>query len=227
MEGCEAVVHLAALTSLPKSWEDPSEEYLNNVVGTSNVLECAIKSGIKRIVYASSSSIYGMAENPYAASKAMNELLMEVRKDEIQSIGFRFFNVYGTGQNPDYGMVIPAFIKGIKKGEITIYGDGSKTRDFIHVDDICNMLAFAATCELRKEFPKSVVMDLGTGRSISIKELAYLLMAIMDKEAEIKYEAPRKECEHSLAKTEGAVAFFQPTLISLPQGLKRLLKEGL
>lgn len=228
MKGCDSVVHLAAHTHLMSSWEDPSKCYLTNVFGTSNVLETAVKLGIKRIIFASSSAIYASTENPYAASKAMGEGLLKVREDEIRSIIFRFFNVYGIGQNPDYGTAIPAFISGIKKGEITIYGDGKQTRDFIHVDDICQMLKFAATTELPENFPKVFQTDLGTGKSYAIKELAYIIMGLMNKQAKIKYQPARKEVLHSQADISlvKKVFNFEPK-ITLLEGLERIIKDGI
>ena len=118
MKGCDSVVHLAALTSVQDSLINPSKYYETNIVGTSNVFETAIKLGIKMVIYASSSAIYGATESPYGASKFTNELLATVRKDKIRTIGFRFFNVYGSGMNLSYGAVIPNFIEGINK---TVY----------------------------------------------------------------------------------------------------------
>ena len=227
IKGCEVVVHLAAFTSVPKSWDNPTEYYDNNVLGTSKVVEASIKAGVKRLIFASSSAIYGAKENPYAASKAMGEGVLQVRK-EMQTISLRFFNVYGKGQNPDNNMVIPTFIKGIKEGKISIYGDGEQTRDFIHVSDVCEVLKMAVEADVAPNFPRFVALDLGTSKSYSVNELAYLMMGLMEKQAEIQYLPGRKEIKHSLAdpKILREVFKYQPK-VTLVNGLKQFLKEGL
>lgn len=225
MKGCDAVLHLAAHTSLPKSWDDPSETYYNNLVGASNVFETAIKLGIQKVVYASSSSVYAATENPYACGKMAVDMIAKVRENELNTIGFRFFNVFGTGQNPDYGMVIPAFIGGIKNnGKVTIYGDGEQTRDFIHVEDVAKCLAIALVTHI----PGANVFDLGTGKSYSINEIACLIAGILGKKVDITYEAPRKEAKHSKADTTLVEQLFGfKYTISLMTGIRRMLKEGL
>lgn len=228
MKDCDIVIHLAAHTSVVDSWKDPTEYYDNNVKGTSAVVETAIKLGVQRIIFASSSAVYASSENPYAASKAMCEHLFHVRKQEIPSIMLRFFNVYGKGQNPNYGTVVPAFIKGIKKGKITIYGDGKQTRDFIHVDDVCRLIKTITETKFGPKSPAFMQLDVGTGKSYSVEELAYILMGLIGKKAKIKYAPPRKEAKHSQANTQGIKKMFNfDAQIGLIDGLKRLLNEGL
>ena len=118
MKKVDAVIHLAAQTSIAHAWDDPTDYYSHNVVGTSNVIETAIKCGVKKIIYASSASIYFPLDNPYSHSKAICEDLFKIRQDKISCIALRFMNIYGKGQNPSYGTVIPSFYKGIKNGNI-------------------------------------------------------------------------------------------------------------
>src|SRR4030042_5790189 len=161
LKGVDTVVHLAAQTSIQHAWDDPAELYSHNILGTANVIEESIKAGVKKIIFASSAAVYQPHDNPYAFSKYVDEGLFRVRKDEIKSVLLRFMNVYGKGQNPFYGTVIPAFFTGIKKGKISIYGDGENTRDYIHVTDI----VYAIKKEIELEPTQKVtVMDIGTGR---------------------------------------------------------------
>jgi len=226
--GITDIVHLAAQTSVANAWDNPTDYYSHNITGTSVVIETAIKCGIKRIIYASSASVYTYTENPYAASKATQEVLFKVRENSIYSVGFRFMNVYGKGQNSAYGTVIPAFTKGIQEGKIKIFGDGTQTRDFVHVDDVCKGLKLALDREFNPRFYRNINMDLGTGKAYSVKEVAFLLMGILGKKVEIEYTPPRKEAQHSVANMETIkrIYEFEPS-IPFVQGLERLLEEGL
>lgn len=229
MEGCDVVIHLAAFTSVAQCWENPLEVYKNNVLGTANVIKIAQQTKVKRIIFASSSAIYSPVDNPYSASKAMCEGLFQVHKDEMKSICFRFFNVYGKGQNPSYGTAVPAFITGIQeKGEINVYGSGEQTRDFIHVDDVCKVLKQAAEADYKNDFPPFITMDLGTEKPTSVHELAYILMGMIQKSVKVNYLPKRKEAKDSLANIElvQKLYSFQPS-ISLTEGLKKLVQEGI
>lgn len=152
-----AVVHLAAQVSVPVSIESPEETIEINVKGTQNVIESCLETNVKRLVLASSAAVYGDSNNlplkeedagqgfsPYAKSKLANEQqIIVARKQGLQATALRFFNVYGSGQNPEgvYAAVIPKFtdlmIKGIAP---KINGDGLNTRDFVHVDDVCEAI---------------------------------------------------------------------------------------
>lgn len=226
MAGCKAVVHLAAFVSVSDSWNKPNDYYLNNVVGTSNVIEVAKSLGIKKIVFASSSAVHNPYSSPYAATKAMNELLFETNRNLIVSVGLRFFNVYGSGQNPAYGAAIPEFIKGIKeKGEIIIYGDGGQTRDFIFVDDICR--AIEKAIELKLAEPTSITFDVGTGEAISINNLAELIMNIVGKRVPVIHKEARPEIKHSQANITmmRKLLSFKPK-IDIYEGLEILIQNG-
>jgi nucleoside-diphosphate-sugar epimerase len=153
MKGCDAVVHLAAQISVLNSYNEPQLTMETNVVGTKNVLECALKYSVPKLILASSAAVYGITEkipvdeeatlnclSPYALSKLENEKqILSVRRDGMDAIALRFFNVYGAGQNLDmgYAAVIPTFISRMKSHKCPIvHGSGLQSRDFIHVDDV-------------------------------------------------------------------------------------------
>lgn len=222
----DTVIHLAANTSVKQAWDDPTELYSNNIMGTSVVIEECIKAKIKRIIFASSASVKNPNANPYAFSKFTCEGLFKTRKDEINCLTFRFMNVYGKGQNPNYGTVIPAFYNGINKGEIDIYGDGSFTRDYIHVDDI--VIGIKRGLGFNHRNRKFVVMELGTGVETSVYDLAHKMQKLMNKKIKVNYLPERKEVDHSVADTH--VAKFElgfEALIDMNHGLKRVIKEGI
>ena len=228
IKDCDFVVHLAALASIARCWENPGLVYRNNVEGTSNVVEAAIKAGVKRVIFASSCAVYQSTMNPYAASKAMAEGVLQTRANDIPSIAFRFLNVYGKNQNPSYGNVMPLFIEGIPKGKITIYGDGDQRRDFIHVSDICQLIKMSVEANYDPKFPRFIQMDLGTGQTYSVRELAYILMGMMNKQAEIEFAPPRREMRNACANTKLMTEVFKyEPKVSLIEGLQKLIKEGL
>lgn len=156
VSGCTHVSHQAALGSVPRSVDDPITSLEINVSGTVNVFRAAVDEGVKRIVFASSSSVYGNDEtlpkteskvgevlSPYAASKRSMELIQQafVACYDIEILGFRYFNVFGKRQDPEgpYAAVIPKFIMSLAKGEIpAIYGDGEQSRDFTHISNVVN-----------------------------------------------------------------------------------------
>lgn len=220
----DTVIHLAANTSVKQAWDDPTELYSNNIMGTSVVIEECIKAKIKRIIFASSASVENPNANPYAFSKFTCEGLFKTRKDEINCLAFRFMNVYGKGQNVNYGTVIPAFYNGINKGEIDIYGIGNYTRDYIHVDDIVAGIRRAMDYDI-KGFN---VMELGTGIQTSVNELADKMEKLIGKKVKRNYLPARKEVDFSVANTWAVEKKlkFKP-LISIDKGLERLVKEGI
>jgi len=154
---CTAVVHLAAQVSVPLSVEKPEETNDINVQGTDNVIQSCFDNDVHRLVVASSAAVYGNADNlplkeqdagqilsPYAESKWINEQqILEARNNGLKATALRFFNVYGVGQRPDgaYAAVVPKFVDMmVNKQAPKINGDGLHTRDFVHVDDVCNAI---------------------------------------------------------------------------------------
>src|SRR5262245_18504674 len=163
--GAATIFHQAAMRSVPRSVDDPLGANASNVNGTLNVLEAARRAGIRRVVYASSSSVYGDRPDlpkredqppapisPYAVSKAAGEQYAAVwtRLYGVETIGLRYFNVFGPRQDPksEYAAVIPRFILWGMRGEpLEVHGDGTQTRDFTYVDNVVEANVLAATAE--------------------------------------------------------------------------------
>lgn len=182
-DGCDVVFHLAALGSVPRSLVHPTQSYDVNVVGTCAVFQAATEAGVRRVVYASSSSVYGNSDqelkregeegeliSPYAASKAAVELVAEVhsRCYEIELLGLRFFNVYGPYQRPDatYAAVVPLFTDALMRGERPrIHGDGQQVRDFTHVADVVQALELAAIAQGAAD-GRALNVSAGTGCTV-------------------------------------------------------------
>jgi nucleoside-diphosphate-sugar epimerase len=204
-DGAHVVFHQAALGSVPRSMEDPATSIAVNVSGTANVFAAARDAGIRRVVYASSSSVYGDNESlpkreghegeplsPYAVSKVMNEQLAAVfaRCYDMQLVGLRYFNVYGARQDPrgPYAAVIPRFFQACARGEApTIYGDGQQSRDFTHVSDVvrANLLAGTASTEA------ALALNVGAGSTTTVTELAERIIEVMGAKVKPRYVDPR------------------------------------
>ena len=211
-EGCDYVLHQAALPSVPRSVKDPVKSNHANVTGTLNVLVAARDVSVSKVVCASSSSVYGDTptlpkietmpinpKSPYAVTKATGELYCQTFSDiyELPTVSLRYFNVFGPRQDPtsQYSAVIPKFISAIKNGESpTIYGDGTQSRDFTHVSNVvdANILA----CETNK----TGAFNVACGRKIILNDLLVMLNDIMDSDVQAVYTSPRKgDIKHSLA----------------------------
>ena len=153
------VIHLAALVDVATSIKDPVSDFRVNVTGTLNVLESARKAGVHKVAYASSAAVYGEPIkipidekhpthplSPYGLSKLTAEryVLLYNSLYGMKNTALRLFNVYGSGQNPAYAGVMTRFRTALDKGEIpTVFGDGTQTRDFVHVDDVCAAFVLA------------------------------------------------------------------------------------
>jgi nucleoside-diphosphate-sugar epimerase len=211
----ELVFHQAALGSVPRSLAQPAATIEVNVFGTSNVFAAARDAGVSRIVYASSSSIYGDSEllpkregeegrplSPYSASKRMNEQLADIfgRCFGMEFIGLRYFNVYGPRQDPDgpYAAALPRFFRASLAGEApVIYGDGEQSRDFTFVSDAvaANLLAAAASSEAC-----GGAYNVAGGRRTTVNELAAAVRHCVGGAPPPRYEPPRAgDVRHSLA----------------------------
>ncbi len=170
MHGSVALVHLAALASVPASFLNPEETYEVNFMGTQNILEAALQNKVERVTFASSSAVYGDTDqlpiteengdnplSPYGLSKLLGEKLCKFYNTAfgLPVTVFRFFNVYGPRQNPfsEYSAVIPKFLSIIKEGGTpVIFGNGEQTRDFIYISDLvkAHMLAIEGVNETAK-----------------------------------------------------------------------------
>lgn len=232
--GMDFIFHLAALTSVPLSLKEPRLCAEINVLGSLNLIEAAIKKGVKKFVFASSSAVYGEAKSlpvreetplnplsPYALSKLTVEKYLEFYFQDLPSVSLRFFNVFGEKQDPnsDYAAVIPCFISRLKENkELIVYGDGKQTRDFLYVADAVEAFLLA----LKKEKLPVRIFNIGSGRKISLNELVSVLNKVAGKKAELKYAPPRAgDIKHSQANIKQAREFlgFEPRW-SLLESLK-------
>jgi len=211
-EGIDGIFHLAALVSVQRSIDDSRLNHQINVDGLFNVLEAARLSGVPKIVLASSAALYGNSYvpphkeifpvvplSPYAVGKCLSEIYSSVYSQlyGIGAVCLRFFNVYGPNQDPSspYSGVISKFMDAVTHGsDITIFGDGEQTRDFVYVQDVVQALF------LSMEKNVSGIFNVGTGVSSSINQLAQSVMQIARKEMDITYLDPREgEVRHSCA----------------------------
>ena len=207
---CDAIFHLAATTSPPQFEETGNSGYENNVMGTQNVLEAACENKCKRVVYASSSAVYGITDKPsiehdlpekyenmYPVTKRINELTARFYGDtgKIDTVGLRFFNTYGPDESSKsaYASVIWKFVTDIKSGKKpTIFGDGKQSRDFIHVEDS----ARAAILALEKG-KNTDVYNVGTGQTNSFNTIFKTVAKVINYGDEPEYaENPLKNYQY-------------------------------
>jgi UDP-glucose 4-epimerase len=219
--GCPIVFHQAALPSVLRSITEPFLTHDVNVNGTLNVLLAARQAGVKRLIFASSSSVYGDSEvlprseeifpcplSPYAVTKLTGEYYARVFAHVygMETICLRYFNVFGPRQDPDsaYAAVIPRFIQTLLQGRSpVIYGDGRQSRDFTYVDHVSEINYLAATSEISF---RGEVLNVGCGRRFDLVELLDLLKEITDRHSvEPVFEPPRPgDVRHSQASIEKA-----------------------
>jgi UDP-glucose 4-epimerase len=205
VRGCHLVFHLAALPSIPRSIQDPLTSHASNVIGTLNVLLAARDEGVRRVVFASSSSVYGANTElpkredmpalpiaPYAVAKLAAENYCRAFHEVygLETVALRYFNVFGPKQDPlsQYAAVIPNFISAVLAGQAPIvYGDGEQSRDFTYVDNAieANLLAAHADGVGGETF------NVACGDRISLNELLEELRALTGKRIEANYVEPR------------------------------------
>lgn len=234
MQGIDYVFHLAAMVSVPESMAKISECVEINVNGLINVLEEASDAGVKKLVFASSAANYGdnptvpkvetmypEPKSPYAITKLDGEYYLEMFRSEgkLETASIRFFNVFGPRQDPQgaYAAAVPIFIEKAVKGEdITIYGDGEQTRDFIYVKDIVGALVFAVTTEgLHGTF------NAGYGGQITINDLANNILKTANTEAKLLHGPERAgDVKHSRASSDKLRAAGWIPQYTLEEGLE-------
>ena len=235
--GADYVLHQAALPSVPRSIADPLETNIHCVTGTLNVLVAARDAGVKRVVYAASSSAYGDQAgdakvetmkaapiSPYGVAKLTGEYYAAAfnRSYGLETVSLRYFNVFGPRQDPTstYAAVIPKFITAALRGERpTIYGDGTQTRDFTYIDNVAhgNLLACKAPGAVGE------TINLATGGRIAIIDLVTQLNAIMGKDVKPIHRDERPgDIKHSRADIGKArdLLGFEP-IVSFEEGLRR------
>ena len=241
MRDCEIVFHQAALPSVPRSIQDPLTTNATNVIGTLNVLLAARDADVRRVVCASSSSVYGsnpalpkqedmipLPISPYATGKLAAEGYCRSFGVGygLETVALRYFNVFGARQDPtsQYAAVIPNFIDALLDGEPpTIFGDGEQSRDFTHVDNVvqANMLAMDAPDVSGR------VYNIAAGMKTTINQLVAELQELMGTAIEPVYAPARPgEVKHSLADLARARAElgYEPA-VDLREGLRRVLEH--
>lgn len=237
-----SVCHQAALGSVPRSIADPITTNQHNIDGTLNIFYAAREAGIKRIVFASSSSVYGddvtlpkeesrlgQPLSPYAISKKVNELYANIfgRLYDMEMIGLRYFNIFGPRQSPKgpYAAVIPLFIKAVREGHpATINGDGTYSRDFTYVDNAvqANVKALTTTN------PAAVNQNynIACGEQTTLTQLWSLINEIAGKDVQVKYGPERPgDIPHSLANISKAKELlgYEPS-VNIREGLKNVMQ---
>lgn len=239
VDGVAAVMHQAAIPSVPRSFADPAATMRANAEGTTRLLEACRLSGVKRIAMASSSSIYGNTPtlpkqedmepspmSPYALSKLTAEQAGGIFADiyGLEVFALRYFNVFGARQDPtsQYSAVIPKFITRMSAGETpVIYGDGLQSRDFSYIDNVvaANILAVTVDAE-----PGAFhVMNVACGDRFTLLDLVGSLNAILGTELEPEHNNPRPgDVRHSHASIDRAqeVLGYEP-LVDFQEGLRR------
>ena len=239
IRGAEIVFHLAAIPSVPRSIEDPVPSHEVNIDGSFNVLRACADAGVRRVVYAASSSAYGDTEvlpkvetmlpqpkSPYAAQKLMGEYYASVFHScfSLETVALRFFNVYGERQDPSspYSGVLSLFLKAlIERSAPVIFGDGEQTRDFTYVEDVANLCLKAA-------FATGVagkMYNAGNGNRYSLNYVWDLLQKIEGVSLPARYGPPRQgDVRDSQADTTAARRDLgHSPQYSLEEGLRRTL----
>jgi UDP-glucose 4-epimerase len=235
--GAEVVFHQAALRSVPRSVDDPLGTNADNVTGTLHVLEAARRAGVRRVVYASSSSVYGDRPelpkredqipspiSPYAVSKSAGEQYAQVwtRLYGVETVGLRYFNVFGPRQDPasEYAAVIPRFILWALRGEsVEVHGDGGQSRDFTYVDNVVDANLAAA----RAPQASGEVFNVGCGSRVSLLDIIERLEKILARPIGRRHTPPRAgDVAHTQADIEKArkLMSYVP-MVDFDEGFRR------
>ncbi len=236
-QGMEYIFHQGALPSVQRSIEDPETSNAVNVGGTLNILLAAREKGVRRVMYAASSSVYGdtptlpkheeMAPNPlspYALQKYIGEQYCRLfyQLYGLETISLRYFNIFGPKQDPNslYSAVIPKFIDALLQGRSPIiFGDGEQSRDFTYIENVvqANLLAMSA------DRVHGEAINIACGKRISLNQLASLLKEILGSKQSLIYEEPRKgDVKHSLADIQRGkeIINYEPS-VGMEAGLRK------
>ncbi len=215
LEGASAIYHLAAQAGVRASWGEDFNGYVeHNVLGTQRLLEAAVKAAVPRVIYASSSSVYGDVNelplresmalspvSPYGVTKLAAEHLVHLygKADNLSVTSLRFFTVYGPRQRPD--MAFHRFLKSVRDGKpITLYGDGEQTRDFTYVSDLIDVLQRSLV-----QGRPGLVYNVGGGQRISVLKVIETIGAVTGREVRIdRQEGQKGDMRDTLADTAQA-----------------------
>jgi UDP-glucose 4-epimerase len=240
VQGAEVIFHQAAMRSVPRSVADPLGANDNNVAGTLHVLEAARRAGVRRVVYASSSSVYGDRPDlpkredqppapisPYAVSKAAGEQYAAVwtRLYNVETVGLRYFNVFGPRQDPasEYAAVIPRFILWALRGTpLEVHGDGRQSRDFTYIDNVVDANLLAA----RAPKASGEAFNVGCGDRISLLDIIGQLEKMLGRRIERRHTPARAgDVPHTLAdvgKAERLLGYVPA--VDFDEGLRRTVE---
>lgn len=239
VQGCKYIFNLAAMISVPESMSNPIGCVEINVNGLINILDAAVKYKVEKLVHSSSAAIYGddpelpkrtnmlpNPKSPYGITKLDGEYYLNMYSDfyNIKTSSLRYFNVFGPRQDPksQYAAAIPIFVyKAIKNEDIIIYGDGTQTRDFVYVKDVAKANFLAALNPLKKG-----VFNVANGKTITIKELAEIIIEFTGSKSKIHFASERPgDIKHSLASiTETTdILKFEP-VYDLKDGLNKTVQ---
>ncbi len=241
VEGVEVVFHQGALASVPRSIAEPVISLETNIIGTQNVLLAARDAGVRRVVYASSSSVYGDTPvlpkheemptapmSPYAVQKLTGELLCGVftRIYGLETVALRYFNVFGPRQDPtsEYAAVIPRFLTALlEKRRPIVFGDGEQTRDFTYIENVVQANLLAATSPVAV----GAAMNIGCGERISLNAVLQTAGELLGTHVHAEYRDPRPgDVRDSLADISRArrLLDYRPK-VTFREGLARTLSS--
>ena len=241
VDNVDFVLHQAALPSVPRSINDPITTNEVNVTGTINILDASKDAKVKRVVFASSSSIYGeigillktedmlpQPLSPYAVSKLAGEKYCQAftRLYGLETVCLRYFNVFGPHQDPtsQYSAVIPKFIHAMKMGQsATVFGDGEQSRDFTYVDNVVEANLLACMADFKDI--SGEVFNIACGRRITINDLVNSINQILEADVEPVFLDPRPgDVKHSLANIGKAQQFLNYKVkIDFNEGLAKIM----
>jgi UDP-glucose 4-epimerase len=240
LRGASEVYHLAALPSVPGSVQQPLENHRATAQSTLALLAAAERAGVRRLVFASSSAVYGdrpvlpkresMAPepaSPYAAAKLSGELYAAswASRGALETVSLRFFNIYGPRQDPDspYAAVIPIFSRRLREGKpMPVYGDGGQTRDFIHASDAVRALLLAGSVP----GISGRVYNIAGGTPVSVLDMGRTLARLMGKAPDFEFLGPRpgdvRDSFADVGAARGDLRFA--AALSLDEGLRQTLE---
>ena len=243
VQGCRAVVHLAAVASVQASVDDPVGTHQSNFIGTLNVCEAMRAEGVHRVVFASSAAVYGnngegesidedtskTPLTPYAADKLASEHYLDFyrRQHGLEPVIFRFFNIFGPRQDPSspYSGVISIFTERAQKGlPIAVFGDGEQTRDFVYVGDLVDVLIQAVEVSGAEEG----AINVGLNRAASLNQLLSAIGDVLGGLPPVNHQAARSgDIRHSRANNARLLQRFQlpQPVTDLRSGLAKLLNR--
>ena len=233
---CDTIFHFAAYTNVQESLKFPKKYYLNNFIGTANVVEICIKNNLN-LVFSSSAAVYPLnikkkisehfshyPTNPYGLTKKLSEDYIISNKERLKKFSIlRFFNVYGKKQmtSNHYSSVIPKFISRAKTNDkMTINNSGKQKRDFIYIDDLVNI------CKLAAQNPSNSILNVGTGQSTSVIKLANMIKKILGKGKISKGKKIKNDALNSCANIKYLKKIYNiNNFTTLEKGLRNIIND--